>query len=116
MNDEEIEKIGDIAGNAVKAALKSEILTEQSIASKEAEYDTIVSHGKKYVELKARSVVTIIDELNKVFHSPTHDFLSCPVCRPLFESKINEMGYSITITKKQQITRSKRMVRKSPNR
>lgn len=113
MDNKEIEKIGNIVSDTVKVVLKSRTQEEQNALNVEAEYDTIVSHGKKYVELDAHSVITVIDELNKVFHPTTHDFLSCPVCRPLFESKINAMGYDIVIKKKPQTMDAKQKARKS---
>jgi len=44
---------------------------------------------------KPKSVKEVMDELNEIYHPTTHDFLSCEVCKPLFENEVKNMGYDV---------------------
>lgn len=105
MDNEEVGRIADAVSAAVKAVLQGGTGDGGKTVPK---YDTIVSNGRRYVELKADSVGTVIDELNGVFHPRGHDFLSCKICRSIFENKVRQMGYSVVIKKRPRPASKKR--------
>ena len=100
MEKEDADKIAEAVKAAVRAALEpaNEKHTEPE---KEPEkpapkkYEVFEKDGYKYLPLKASSVKDVIDTLNDVYHPDSHDFLSCPTCRPIFEDEVKHMGYTI---------------------
>ena len=91
MEAESIDKIAEAVKVAVKAALEP---NEKENENKEEPKIPEIG-AKEKTAGTAKGVASIMDQLNEIYHPTSHDFMACKTCRPLFETKIKDMGYDV---------------------
>jgi DNA replication initiation complex subunit (GINS family) len=117
MEDETVNKIAAAVSAAVKEALKPAPAEEAHKEEKPAEpkpqpkrYEIIEKDGIKYVPVKRDNVRDVLETLNEIYHPDSHDFLSCPTCKPLFSEDIKKMGYEVKESKDGVLSIAKKKV------